>query len=80
LSQHQTLPPLSPLLSADPKAVLTFSAEKDGKLRVTYQGWEDVPPGGARWSWGVGEWPMTNSHVRALRRAKGALLDFRLSR
>jgi hypothetical protein len=27
-------PPASPLLSADPKATLTFSAEKDGSLRV----------------------------------------------
>jgi len=26
--------PASPLLSADPKATLTFSAEKDGSLRV----------------------------------------------
>jgi hypothetical protein len=41
--------PASPLLSADPKATLTFSAEKDGSLRVTYQGWEDAkvfPPEG----------------------------------
>jgi len=31
--------PASPLLSADPKATLTFSAEKDGTLRVLYSGW-----------------------------------------
>jgi hypothetical protein len=37
-----TIPPVSPLLKADPKVVLTFSAEKDGSLRVTYQGWEDA--------------------------------------
>jgi hypothetical protein len=34
--------PVSPLLKADPKATLTFSAEKDGLMRVTYQGWEDA--------------------------------------
>ena len=34
--------PASPLLSADPKATLTFSAEKDGSLRVLYQGWDDA--------------------------------------
>src|ERR1700686_2005434 len=33
--------PASPLLSADPKATLTFSAEKDGTLRVLYSGWDD---------------------------------------
>jgi hypothetical protein len=38
-------PPASPLLSADPKATLTFSAEKDGSLRVIYAGWDD---GGSR--------------------------------
>jgi hypothetical protein len=43
--------PASPLLSADPKATLTFSAERDGSLRVTYQRWEDAkvfPPEGGR--------------------------------
>ena len=35
------MPTSSALLKADPKATLTFSAEKDGKLRVTYAGWED---------------------------------------
>lgn len=34
--------PASPLLSADPRAVLTFEAQKDGKLRATYAGWEDA--------------------------------------
>ena len=39
----------SPLLSADPKATLVFSAEKNGSLRVLYQGWDEpkvFPPGG----------------------------------
>jgi hypothetical protein len=47
LSQSQSPTP-SPLLSADPKATLTFSAEQNGSLRVLYQGWEDAkvfPPG-----------------------------------
>jgi hypothetical protein len=34
--------PISPLLKADPKVTLTFSAERDGLMRVTYQGWEDA--------------------------------------
>jgi hypothetical protein len=33
--------PASPLLKAD-SATLVFVAEKDGKLRVNYQGWADV--------------------------------------
>lgn len=42
-------PPRSPLLSADPRATLVFSAEKNGSLRVLYQGWDEphvFPPGG----------------------------------
>jgi hypothetical protein len=35
-------PPVSPLLKADPRVVLTFSAEKDGLMRVTYQNWDDA--------------------------------------
>jgi hypothetical protein len=33
-------PPIPPLFKAD-KATLAFSATKDGKVTVTYQGWED---------------------------------------
>ena len=33
--------PPSPLLSAD-NATITFAAQKDGSLRVTYKGWEDA--------------------------------------
>jgi hypothetical protein len=36
------IPAPSALLKADPKVSLTFHAEKDGKLRVTYQGWSDA--------------------------------------
>ena len=38
-----------PLLSVDPRATLVFSAEKNGSLRVLYQGWDEpkvFPPGG----------------------------------
>ena len=39
--------PLPPLFKAD-SATLAFYATKDGKLNVTYQGWESgkVVPGG----------------------------------
>jgi hypothetical protein len=33
--------PIPPLLKAD-AATLAFSASKDGKLRVTYAGWDDA--------------------------------------
>jgi hypothetical protein len=33
--------PIPPLLKAD-VATLVFSASKDGKLRVTYAGWDDA--------------------------------------
>jgi hypothetical protein len=33
--------PIAPLLKAD-TATLTFSASKDGKLRVTYAEWDDA--------------------------------------
>lgn len=43
MKPHEVTPkrPPSPLLSVDPRAVLTFSAEKDGTLRVLYSGWEE---------------------------------------
>jgi hypothetical protein len=45
-----TIPPVSPLLKADPKVVLTFSAEKGGLMRVTYQNWDDAK------TFKLGEW------------------------
>lgn len=36
------VPGPSALLKADPKVTLTFQAEKNGMLRVSYQGWEDA--------------------------------------
>jgi hypothetical protein len=33
-------PPIPPLFKAD-TATLAFSASKDGKVTVTYQGWDD---------------------------------------
>jgi hypothetical protein len=43
MSGSETTPkrPQSPLLLAD-NATLVFTAEKDGKLRVNYQGWAEV--------------------------------------
>jgi hypothetical protein len=60
-------PPASPLLSADPKATLTFSAEKDGTLRVLYSGWDD---GGVK-TFRPGEWAEVvarNGQVQVFRR------------
>ena len=47
---------IAPILTAE-KATLTFSAEKNGKVRVTYQGWTDqqVVPFGSQLivTWGM---------------------------